>query len=225
MPIVNWICCFVLLFARILCHASPVGANAPDAKIKGSTIRKKYPQPPSFQQRMVLFSLNPDTNRNTFLLESNDLDATKLAGRVQLEQMTQTIPGYKNIGFDLLSGYEFKLNESLVNQTSPSIQQKTQIPDLVTSLHQQKVAIRGFILPLKTEESKTTEFLLMRNQNLCCFGSIPRINEWITVRYPPGAKPLLDRACTVLGRIEVGEFRDNGVLVDIYRLNADLVQQ
>ena len=61
-----------------------------------------------------------------------------------------------------------------------------QIPDAVKVLNGKEVSLQGFILPMKFEHGLATEFLLMRNQSLCCYGVTPRITEWVNVRSSPG---------------------------------------
>ncbi len=72
--------------------------------------------------------------------------------------------------------------------------------------------------------SLAVEALLMRNQNMCCFGTVPKVNEWIAVAIPgEGTRPVMDEPVTILGRLHVGNIRENGYLVGIYRLEAEKI--
>lgn len=51
------------------------------------------------------------------------------------------------------------------------------IPADIKCLDGKKVVIRGFMLPLKVENEKATEFLIMRNQGACCFGTMPKMPQ------------------------------------------------
>ena len=97
------------------------------------------------------------------------------------------------------------------------------IPRLL-ALDHRLVAIRGFLLPLKMNNGLAFKFLLMRNQNMYCFGSVPKVNEWIAVRTTnEGVKPVMDQPVTVLGSLGVGDLRENGYLVGIYQIEAQQV--
>jgi hypothetical protein len=67
-----------------------------------------------------------------------------------------------------------------------------------------------------------TDFLILRNQSMCCYGIPPKINEWVSVRMiGKGVKPIMDEPVTVCGIFQVGDVRERGELVGIYRLEAD----
>ena len=136
-------------------------------------------------------------------------------------------PGYTGVGFDKLSGYAFDLPEDLLlaqtNQLA-EVRARTdgQIPEKVKALNQQKVAVKGFMLPLKVEGGLVTEFLIMRDQSMCCYGSVPKINEWISVKMTgKGIRPMMDQPVTLFGKLHVGEVRENGYLVGIYTLDGE----
>jgi hypothetical protein len=68
------------------------------------------------------------------------------------------------------------------------------------------------------------EFLLMRNQSMCCYGVPPKINEWITVQVNgQGVKPVMDQPIAVAGVLHVGPMMENGSLAGLYRLEADKI--
>ena len=61
-----------------------------------------------------------------------------------------------------------------------------------------------------------------RGGRTCVWVSVPRINEWITVQAQgEGVKPIMDQPITVMGRLHVGEIREQGYLVGLYRLDAE----
>jgi len=126
---------------------------------------------------------------------------------------------YVDLGFDKLTSYVYELPE-------PGTEQKRdQIPASVKKLDGTKVSLKGFMIPLKTEGEDVIEFVLVRNQMACCFGMVPRINEWIHVRMAPGkaAPYALDIPITVFGKLEVGEVYENGYVMSVYRLECDRV--
>jgi hypothetical protein len=130
---------------------------------------------------------------------------------------------YLTVGFDYLSGFEYVIPEegstNAVTQVDPS---KDQIPQPVRSLNNQRVALKGFMLPLKVEGGLITELLVMRDQSMCCYGAVPKINEWVSVKMTSkGVKPIMDQAVTLYGKLKVGEIRENGYLVGIYEMDGE----
>ena len=137
-------------------------------------------------------------------------------------------PGYERVGFETLSAFPFEVTRDLAEGTNRvatgAAASRPAIPAAVKALDGRLVAIQGFLLPVKMNNGLAFEFLLLRNQNLCCFGSIPKINEWITVEAKgEGVKPIMDQPLTVLGRLHVGEIREQGYLVGLYRLDAERI--
>ena len=87
-----------------------------------------------------------------------------------------------------------------------------------------RVSLKGFMLPLKVEGGLVTELLIMRDQSMCCYGAVPKINEWVSVKMTgKGVKPIMDQAVTLYGKLHVGEIRENGYLVGIYQMDGEKV--
>ena len=133
---------------------------------------------------------------------------------------------YQPVGFDKLSSFRFIVTHQMVDGTkaahSASLETLGQIPDDIKALNDQAVCIRGFMLPMKYQGNLTTDFLLLRNQSLCCYGVTPKISEWVVVRMAARAvKPVMDEPVAVCGILHVGDVRENGDLVGIYRLDGD----
>jgi hypothetical protein len=123
------------------------------------------------------------------------------------------------VGFDALSGYEF--DETAAAPDSTDARNTSQVPEEILALDGREVAVKGFMLPLTFQGGLVTELLLMRDQSLCCFGVIPRINDWIHVSLQkPGVKAALDQPVTLLGTLHVGELYDNEILTSIYRMDG-----
>jgi hypothetical protein len=133
---------------------------------------------------------------------------------------------YRDVGYDRLAGFRFDVTDEMLNGTGDrlaiSLKVTGQIPPAIKDLNEQQVAVRGFMLPLSLYHGQATEFLLLRNQGMCCYGKVPKMNEWVTVRMPgAGVKPVMDKLVKVTGTFHVGETRENGLLTAIYRLDAD----
>ena len=133
--------------------------------------------------------------------------------------------GCEDLEFTKLSGFPFEVTRQMADGSkdlaAATAATRAKIPKSVQALDNRFVAIRGFLLPLRMNNGLAIEFLLMRNQNMCCFGSVPKVNEWICVQPAgEGVKPAMDQPITVLGKLRVGEIRENGYLVGIYRIDG-----
>lgn len=129
--------------------------------------------------------------------------------------------GVLALGFDKLAGFQYVVPE-YTGTTPPPLPDTNQIPASVKALDGKTVAVKGFMLPLKVKEGKVTELLLMRDQSMCCFGAVPKINEFLTVKMSGGGtKAVMDQAVTLVGKLKVGEFSENGYLLGIYQMDAD----
>jgi hypothetical protein len=136
-------------------------------------------------------------------------------------------PEFAAAGFDILSGYTIEVSDELLGPVTndlAAVTAKTEalIPNAVKALDQKKVALKGFMLPLKVEGGLVTEMLIMKDQSMCCYGTVPKIHEWVSVKMSEkGVKPLMDQAVTLMGKLHVGEMRENGYLTGIYRMDGE----
>ena len=136
---------------------------------------------------------------------------------------------YCPIEFGTLSRFPFVVTEKLASgsqdSTGMAAEAMEQIPADVRALDGKPVSLKGFMLPIQLEGAQTTDFLLLKNQMLCCYGTTPRITEWVNVRMGgKGVKVVLDQPLAVCGTFHVGELRENGDLVGIYRLDGEMVR-
>ncbi|MHC4938982.1 MAG: DUF3299 domain-containing protein [Planctomycetota bacterium] len=123
--------------------------------------------------------------------------------------------GYIQLTFAKISNYRYIYPEP--DDPNPP---KDQIPESILKLNGQKIAIRGFMMPVTQKEGRVTEFLLMKDQSACCFGVWPGMNEWIHVLMEEGqsAPMVWDIPTMVFGEFEVGEVYEKGILMSIYRM-------
>ncbi len=209
--------------------------NVPMAgAVTNSPAKRKHPKPASTQRRMVMaeFVQLTQTNYWTGAMPSGtkgsaaDLAKTNLPSVNSLPGAMQEVPGYAAVTFDRLAGFNFVLTKEMTdgsgNPKDMANQVKAQIAAMVSSLDVKKVVIEGFLLPVKMNDSLAVEFLLMRNQSMCCYGVPPKVNEWITVQLKgKGVKPVMDQPVAVAGVLHVGPIVENGCLAGIYRLDGD----
>jgi hypothetical protein len=136
-------------------------------------------------------------------------------------QTTRPIPapavegGYLKLDFYWLANFPFVLPES---KTATG---EEQIPATVKSWSGKKAILTGFMLPLVFKDGKSTELLLMANLMLCCYGTVPKMNDWVIVRVPGGTEVIQDQPIRFQGLFHVGAFFDNGFLSGIYQLDAE----
>lgn len=133
---------------------------------------------------------------------------------------------YLVLGFDKLASFNYDTPDESAAATNKTVAAATKAPDQIPAgiraLDRQRVALKGFMLPLKVEGGLITELLIMRDQSMCCYGSVPKINEWVSVKMTgKGVKPIMDQAVTLYGKLKVGEVRENGYLVGIYEMDGE----
>jgi hypothetical protein len=95
----------------------------------------------------------------------------------------------------------------------------------VTDLERQRVRIRGYILP-SFQQSGLTQFVLVRDNQECCFGPGAALHDCVVVRMQPGQTAEFSiRPVAVEGRFRVEELRGpDGRHLAIYALDGERVQ-
>jgi len=71
-------------------------------------------------------------------------------------------------------------------------------------------------------ECRVTTFAFTQNQDYCCYGETPNVNEFAVVTVPPGLDPpkYTEKPFTVAGDFEVGAESYDGYVSSIYRMTA-----
>jgi hypothetical protein len=136
----------------------------------------------------------------------------------------EAVPAYQTVGFDKLASYNFEVGDDapVTNAASAPDKADEQIPPAVKAFDHRKVSIKGFMLPLKVQNGSVTEFLIMKDQSMCCYGTVPKITEWVNVKTAgAGIKPIMDQPVSILGTLHVGAMRENGYLIGIYQMDGE----
>ena len=124
--------------------------------------------------------------------------------------------------FETLAAYSFTVPDMTAPHHPSVADAEKQIPAAIKGLDGKVVRIRGFMMPVKELQGKTTEFLVTRSQPSCCFSGATEITEFVTVKVPgKGFDTLLDDPITVQGTLHVGAILDGGFIVGLYELDAD----
>jgi hypothetical protein len=99
------------------------------------------------------------------------------------------------------------------------------LPKRVTALEQERVRIRGYILP-SFQQTGLTQFVLVRDNQECCFGPGAALHDCVVVRMLPGRTAEFSiRPVAVAGRFKVEELRGpDGKHLAIYALDGEAVE-
>lgn len=147
--------------------------------------------------------------------------AAKPEAAKSAEPKAETGGEFMSVGFDKLSAFKYDVPEDTPD-AKPNTDPDKQIPETVKAFDGKRVSLKGFMLPLKVEQGLVTELLIMRDQSMCCYGTVPKINEWVSVKMTSkGVKPVMDQAVTMQGKLKVGAIRENGYLVGIYQMDGE----
>ncbi len=129
---------------------------------------------------------------------------------------------YEKLGFDRLAAFSFNAPQVAPKDPAETAKGNEQIPEAIRAFDTKKVAVTGFMLPVKMEEGLVKEFLLVKDPMMCCYGVMPKINEWIVVKMTgKGVQPLMDIPITFYGKLRVGQMFESGYLTGIYLLEGD----
>jgi hypothetical protein len=135
------------------------------------------------------------------------------------------IDGYEKVGFDQLASFNFAPPADGAEAPADAqalAKENEQIPAKIRGLDAKKIAVTGFMLPVKMDGGLVTEFLLVKDPMLCCYGVMPRINEWVVVKMNgKGVASLMDTPVTFEGTLKVGAVYENGYLTGIFQLAGD----
>jgi hypothetical protein len=93
------------------------------------------------------------------------------------------------------------------------------LPAGLRAARDERVRVTGYMLPLAVEAGRTRQFLLMRNQNACCFGQMPAANEFLVVEAAaPGLPVRMDLPVAFEGRLRIAPVVSGGAVVQFYNL-------
>jgi hypothetical protein len=99
------------------------------------------------------------------------------------------------------------------------------LPERVTALAGTAIRIRGYILP-SFQQTGLTQFVLVRDNQECCFGPGAALHDCVVVRMRPGKTADFSiRPVAVAGTFKIDELRaPDGSHLAIYALDGDEVK-
>jgi len=202
------------------CGQRPAATPPPPPEVRGQKISSLTAEPSApapTNQAATPSAAKPEA-------AATNAPATPAAVAKAGSQPAEGEGGYAAVGFDKLASFNYEMPDESGGPTPPetAAKAKDQIPKEIRAFNRKKIALQGFMLPLKVENGFITELLIMRDQSMCCYGTVPRINEWVSVRMTTkGVKPIMDQTVTMYGVLKVGEIRENGYLVGIYEMDGE----
>jgi hypothetical protein len=135
------------------------------------------------------------------------------------------VKGYLRLGFDILGGFKYTIPPDAVGDEAQklAVQAANDIPIPIRQYDGKRVLVTGFMLPVKLEDGTglATDFLLVRDPMMCCYGVVPDPNDWVVVHMAKAVPATQDIPISFLGTLHVAPIYDNGYLTGIYRLDGE----
>ena len=185
-------------------------------------------QPPLIRGQPIK-RLRPATNATSAVTgksaRTNAAAATNATAALPLKARAGA-PGFAPLGFETLGDFPYEVTEIVTEGSGrPLTKPVHEIPAAVKKLDGRKVAIAGFLFPLRIKNGVSTEFLLMRDQAACCFGQSPQINHWIRVKMIGAGVDVGPQPYVVSGTLRVGEKYVQEYLTGIYEMDGEKVEE
>jgi hypothetical protein len=117
--------------------------------------------------------------------------------------------------------YEIPDRDAILQSEDPSKAPVDQIPEEIKALDKEKIVLVGFMVPIDVDRrGQIKSFALTQNQQFCCFGVPPAMNEWVMVEMAEGetAEYVSDLPIAVFGDFKVGEEIEDGYVMSVYRM-------
>ena len=159
-----------------------------------------------------------------------DAPVSALAPPVTISSAVTTPPqapsmksGALVVSFGVLSNFEY----SWASEDESEGDALAKLPESVRRLNGRTIEIEGFMMPMNVSGAGlVTNFILVPSQLLCCYGVPPEINEWIEVTVSgKGVPAYTDVPIRIRGRFFIGENIIDDVMVGLYRMTADSVEE
>ncbi len=187
----------------------------------GALCAQTAPNKPVIQGDLIDDTAPPAAVTNAASIPSPAAKPFPLAQPATATPASLTKDGALEVEFGQLAGFDFIIpNLPSTNQVPGADEADKQIPASVKVLNRKKVLITGYLMPLKEEAGKTTEFLIMRTQSACCYGIQPAINELIHAKAAgDGVPTIMDELVQIEGTLKVGAVREDGFIVGVYGMD------
>ena len=175
-----------------------------------------------------VFQLLPKSHPMRALREVNERTDQAIEPST-VQRVPSTTGAYQLLTFNMLTSDPFR-EPSWAKMEDPayiaSLNLNEQISPDIRAMDGKKVEIQGFMLPLDMSDGNLRTFMLLKDQMACCYGNMPRLNEWVYVRVPKNKKIGIhqDVPITLFGTLQVEAKFEREVLTGIYHLELDQIQ-
>ena len=130
------------------------------------------------------------------------------------------------VGFEKLAAFPYEIVDAATGATPEEIEAAKaddQVPDWIRVYDRERIALTGYMLPLKVEDGLTTKFIMMRDVSTCCFGNVPNMNEYVIVSMTAdGIAPVQDVPVVLIGTFRIEEVYDEtGYLTSLFQMDGE----
>ncbi|MDA1267384.1 MAG: DUF3299 domain-containing protein [Planctomycetota bacterium] len=100
-----------------------------------------------------------------------------------------------------------------------------EFPESVEDLAGETISMVGYMIALDFEEDRVTHFMLVRDLAACCFGGIPRPDEWVDVQVSAPCKYWVYRPVRVTGKLSVGlDKQEDGLVASVFQIKSGVAK-
>ncbi len=137
---------------------------------------------------------------------------------------------YFQLGFDTLSNFPSDIPPLDGPRRDSHLKAKTPVPTVplgIQALDGQKISVVGFMIPMMVENNNARTFILAQSRATCCYGVVPRLNQWIYVAMDRGktVEATMDVPVTVYGTFKVErKFDVQNTGWCLYRMTSEKVE-
>lgn len=183
-------------------EASPVVSSFVGEKFSRSSIEK------------AIYSTNV-TSESIRMMPQMVSDPAQLIKTGSKISLKVTSDGYIEVPFALLQAYTYE--------------GKNVFPKAIQQLHNQKVSVVGFTMPIEVnDDRKVISSLLIKDPPGCCFSDSPKLNDWLMLEVDPAIAEVPLWASSpfkVFGTFTAGEVHEGGEVISIYQIKTEKVEK
>lgn len=129
------------------------------------------------------------------------------------------------VGFDKLTSFPYTIVDAGTGATPEEIkaaQEKDQVPASIRLYHGQRVLLTGYLMPLTIENGLTKKFVIMKDVNTCCYGSVPNMNDYVVVSMKgAGVTPVQDVPVDIVGTFRIDQKYEGGYIVSLFAFDGE----
>jgi hypothetical protein len=162
-----------------------------------------------------------------FTTALTSLRAQTASAATQAEAPSVVIDGQNAyaLGFDRLAAFEYTIVDSATGATPEEVEvakKRDQVPAWIKIYQDKRIALTGYMMPLKIENGLTKKLIMMRDITTCCYGNVPNMNEYVVVSMQgEGVKAIQDVPVVLVGILRIAEKYENGYIVSLFQMDGE----